>query len=56
VLLSFTPTAVGRVFNVGSCEEISILRLAERILEKAREHLVPIARNVAWRGQIRLRS
>jgi UDP-glucose 4-epimerase len=56
MLLSSTPTAVGKVFNVGSCEEVSILELAERVLEKAREHLDPVAPELARRGQIRLRS
>jgi UDP-glucose 4-epimerase len=56
MMLSATPSAVGRVFNVGSCEEVSILGLAERVLEKAREHLEPVAPELARRGQIRMRS
>lgn len=56
MMLSSTPTAVGRVFNVGSCEEVSILDLAERVLEKAREHLEPVAPELARRGQVRMRS
>jgi UDP-glucose 4-epimerase len=31
--LSFVPGAVGRVFNVGATEEISILALAQRVIE-----------------------
>ena len=56
MMLSSTPTAVGKVFNVGSSEEVSILELAERVLEKAREHLDPVAPELSRRGQIRMRS
>jgi UDP-glucose 4-epimerase len=31
--LAFVPTAIGEVFNIGSNEEISILNLAERVIE-----------------------
>jgi UDP-glucose 4-epimerase len=34
VKLMTEPRAVGRVFNIGNAEEVSILRLAERIKEK----------------------
>jgi UDP-glucose 4-epimerase len=55
MLLSSTPSAVGKVFNVGSSEEVSILELAERILEKAREHLEPVAPELSRRAQVRMR-
>jgi UDP-glucose 4-epimerase len=55
MLLAATPSAVGRVFNVGSSEEVSIIELAERILGSAREHLEPVAPEIARRGQIRMR-
>jgi UDP-glucose 4-epimerase len=55
LLLSSTPGAVGKVFNIGSSEEVSILELAERILERAREYLEPVAPELSRRGQIRLR-
>ena len=35
VALLDRPDAVGQVFNVGSMEEISIMRLAERIIDRA---------------------
>ncbi len=55
VRLACAPTAAGRVFNVGSCEEVSILELAGRVLERACVHLEPVAPALARRGQITLR-
>jgi UDP-glucose 4-epimerase len=54
--LASTPSAVGKVFNIGSSEEVSIMELAERVLAAAREHLEPVAPELAARGQIRNRS
>jgi UDP-glucose 4-epimerase len=54
--LSSTPSAFGKVFNVGSCEEVTILELADRVLTAARQHLEPIAPELARRSQIRIRS
>ena len=51
MLLACAPSAVGRVFNIGSSEEVSILELAERVLAAAGELLVPAAL-----GGIRLRD
>ncbi len=46
--LADAPQAVGRVFNVGSTEEVSILDLARRTLTLARGH------EAGWRDQITL--
>jgi UDP-glucose 4-epimerase len=32
--LTHAPDAIGQVFNIGSTEEISILQLAERVIER----------------------
>jgi UDP-glucose 4-epimerase len=56
VRLACTPTAAGKVFNIGSSEEVSILDLAERVLAAARAHLELTASDLAERSEIRLRD
>ena len=56
VRLARAPAAVGKVFNIGSSEEVSILELAERVQAAARDHLELAASELAERSQIRLRG
>jgi UDP-glucose 4-epimerase len=56
MLLSYTPSAIGQVFNIGSSEEVTILELAERTLAGARRHLAPVAPALGERSRIRMRD